>query len=376
MIFALFDVIERSFLFCMSTPLQYSKRATLKDVAQSAGVAKSTASAALSGKGRMSDATRSAIVQIARDLGYYAHPLAQDLSRGGRHDTISIFSAGLDTGVVTQTILKIQMALYRKGFLVPLHVTSHVSASDADVQAKAVATVCHERPYAIVCNTDNLHEAALDVLRNHIQGGGAVIAYGFERCLPCDSILVDLEHATFQATMHLLELGHRDIALCWTSPLEKNHPWSRGFRKAFRQFGVAVPDVPAPWSYEETYPVASEEGSGQRMAENFLALRRRPSGLVVINDKIASVLAQTLLKQEVRVPQDVSIVGHDNLPVSAHGTIRLTTVSYPADEIASSVAALLPERTTHTGKSRLLRVRGHLFERDSSAPLHRSRQGR
>ncbi len=110
-----------------------------------------------------------------------------------------------------------------------------------------------------------------------------------------------------------------------------------------------------------------EEG-GARLAENYLALRRRPTALCIVNDVTAAFFVQQLMRRGLRVPDDVSVVGQDDTPAAAHCFVPLSTVAQPVNEVAEGVCELLKQRLdgSHEPPQKLV-VRGRLVQRESVA---------
>ena len=114
------------------------------------------------------------------------------------------------------------------------------------------------------------------------------------------------------------------------------------------------------------------EKAGKELAARFLALppNQRPTGAVIVNDLSALTFIGALQSAGIRVPDEVSVVGHDDRPMARHSVPTLSSVSHPVEEIGQSVVQLLRERLDgFDGPPREIVVRGQLQIRDSSAPI-------
>ncbi len=107
------------------------------------------------------------------------------------------------------------------------------------------------------------------------------------------------------------------------------------------------------------------------MAHRFLALAERPTGICIVNDYAAFAFMVDITRAGIRVPQDISIVSHDNQSIASRCPVPMTAVSHPAEKIASTVVEMLLERMDGLDTPpRTVTIRGDLVERESvAAPL-------
>lgn len=333
---------------------------------------KSTVSLALSGKGNIAEATRSRVMAKAAELGYQPNPIAQRLAVGLRNPAICIVSGALDVGLGTQKILAIQAKLTQQSFDVPIYTLSggwvpSDATSGPDTAATQMRQICRQRPRAIVCAAQMLGAAALAELRAYLDGGGIVVTYDLPVSLPCDQVVFDREDNAYQAARHLLERGHRKIgiAMSGTAPWQTDsapNPHSerlRGFLRALHEFNVPAREE---WFFRnELY-----ERGGAEMAARFLTLGDQPTGLCIVNDYVALAFMAEIMRQGIRVPADISIVGHDDQPIARYCPVPMTSVSQPAQEIASAVVSLLTERLNGSQtEPQTVTVQGTLAIRES-----------
>lgn len=352
------------------------KRAvTIQDVARHAGVAKATASYALSGKGQLALETREAVLMAARELGFEPNLNAQRLSSGRCTDTIGLFAVRLDLGVSAQKLQRIQSLLCARGYRVPVFTGGFQldgqPANDQDTAA-FLSDLRRQKPLAIICNAVSLGPASLAELERFQGEGGTLVVYDHPNTLDCDKVVFDRTHNTYLAAKHLLELGHREIGLYmpgdYPAPLpNKPHPRIAGFRQALEEFGATLNPQ---WLW---HGGQYEEG-GAILGEKFLALKHRPTALCVVNDAAAVAFCSTLLRAGLRVPEDVSVVAHDDLPIARYFSIQLTAVSNPVEAIAQNAVELLLHRLHNPAAPFSTRVlRGELTPRASTRALNTSR---
>jgi DNA-binding LacI/PurR family transcriptional regulator len=189
--------------------------------------------------------------------------------------------------------------------------------------------------------------------------------YGEAVDVPCDQVIYDEEDATYLATRHLLELGHRDIGIFNVGERVRSGPNRAGYVKAPEDFGAPLHEE---WLFRNEGVLRYEE-EGELLAKQFVNMKHRPSGLCLANDYAAVAFISTLHRAGLQVPRDVSVVGDNNDPIAAHGMVPLTTVEYPLETIARHVIDLLQSRLdgTYSGESLQVPVRSKLVLRDSTA---------
>lgn len=344
---------------------------TIEDLATALGMHKSTVSKALSGTGNVSSETRERVRLAAQEIGYHPNPIAQRLANGHRNPTVFIFTPILDQGLATQKIRLIQQELTLRGMEVPIYACPDPEPDAGKWQAAQMRQLSRQRPRAIVCATQLLSPDVFPELEAYQRSGGLVVSYDMPCPLACDQVIFDREDNAYQAAMRLLEAGHRRIGIgmsrapSWLLDGAATPQDARiaGFRKALAKFGL----TPRPeWLFENA---AYEEG-GDEMAERFLALKERPTGLCIVNDYVAFAFMVAVNGAGVRIPEDISIISHDNQPIAARCPVPMTAVSHPAAQIAAEVVQLLGDRLDgYGGPPRTVVVQGKLVERASVRSL-------
>lgn len=320
------------------------KSTTAQDVARVVGVSQVTVSHVLNGKGRVSAEMRAKVQAVAQEMGYEPNPYAQKLANGGCDDTIGLFSLSLDVGMGTRTIHAIQRRLHERGYSAPLHAYDRLVAYQMPGRAKLLADLRRQKPRAIVCHTCGLTPEALDELRRYHDEGGLVVTYDVPANLPCDQVIFDLAEGVYHAARHLVELGHRRIGLCSFLPRRASDEHLKQFARALKKGGCSRREE---WLFfRQDNELIDLEETGVRLAERFLALdpAKRPTALCAYPDATAIPLIGALERAGVRVPQDVSVSGHDDIPLARYGNPQLTTFSRPIEAIAERVVELLDER--------------------------------
>ena len=166
-------------------------------------------------------------------------------------------------------------------------------------------------------------------------------------------------HLTYEAARHLLELGRRRIGFYTNGGLPGGSRLT-GFRRALAEFGAPLREQ---WLFSGYH-----EDGGARTALAFLNLAERPTGLCMVNDYAATAFIGTAQRAGIRVPEDVSVVSHADMPIARHGATPLTTMTHPVEIIVRHVVELLASRleNRHADPPREIVVRGELVRRQSA----------
>lgn len=344
----------------------------MQDVARVVGVSPMTVSYALSGKRKISDETRAAILVAARELNFEPNMMAQRLRKGRCDKTIGFFSLDVDLSSRTRQLQIIQAQLSDLGYSVPVYAYGYRGRNVLENQLELINTVISGRPRAILFNASGVLDPVFERIQNFVDEGGVAVGYAYTNAAPvnCDQV-VYAEAETFgTATRHLLELGHREIGFFNVGHRKPGHEMMQEAGRALDEFGlVANPN----WLFPNDGTLTYEE-DGQLLAQRFLELKERPTAMVMANDYAAVAFMATLAQGGVRVPTDVSVIGHNNDSIAPFGIVPLTTISNPIDAIAARVVELLTNRIAgNAATPRHFIVRGELIERRSTAPLQTSK---
>ncbi len=133
-----------------------------------------------------------------------------------------------------------------------------------------------------------------------------------------------------------------------------------GFLRALGEYGLTLPDA---WFFR----TSTYEQGGAEMAQQFLQLRDRPTAIAIVNDYVAMAFMVEVMRTGLRVPQDLSIIGHDNQPIAVYCPVPLTTMTQPVEQIVRKVADLALDHldTDPPDAPRTLLLRGDLVQRAS-----------
>lgn len=316
---------------------------TVLDVAREAGVSASTVSRILNGTARVAAEKRNAVEEAIRRLDFRPNQSARSLKMG-RTMTIGILAQDIDSPFFTRAMRGIEERLAGTGYA-PIIVSGHWNATE---EAERIRLLMARNIDGLVILTGHLDERQIVEFARH----QPIVVTG--RRLTADNLLstsLDQSLAGYLATRHLLSLGHRRIAHI-AGPSDHSDAIERhaGYLRAHEEAGLAAdPALTVQGDFLET---------GGLMAMNRLLDGGHPfTAVFAANDQSAYGARMAMYRRGIRVPDDISIVGVDDLPASAFLTPPQTTVRQPIYEIGRHAA------------SALLRLLGHEVTLDEVPPL-------
>lgn len=339
-----------------STRSKAPESVTIEMVAQQAGVSPSTVSRILNGTAVVSEAKRRVVDEAVAQLGFVPNPMARGLA-GGRTLSVGVVTQAIDSPFYGAALRGIEDALAPSGYSA-LFVSGHWAAA---TEARCVDMLLSRRVDGIIVLTGRLTDAALKayakkapvVVTGRSLKGPDLFALNFD----------NFEGARL-ATRHLIEQGHRQIAFISGNP---PHPDAvqrlMGYQAALQEAGI--PFVP-----ERVVPGAYDEASGVHAVTQLLDKRQAFTAIFASNDQMAIGAAHGLQRHALRVPEDVSLVGFDDLPTSLYALPPLTTVHHPAYEMGQLAAQAMLELLAGS-KPKLQVPAPRLIVRESCCPPKR-----
>ncbi|GEM45658.1 LacI family DNA-binding transcriptional regulator [Deinococcus cellulosilyticus] len=330
-----------------------TRKATLHDVAEAAGVSPSTVSRFLSGKGRMSPETRERIQQAIGELGYMPNVVARGLVQGHSF-SIGVMTQDIASPLYGAALLGVQETLKGTDFA-PIYVDGRWSALDEEAALNRLMG----RVDGIIVIGGLLAAATLThfARRLPVVGVGRLIPEFERQC-----VVVDNYAGSRAAMQHLLDLGHRQIAHI-TGPLFQPDALERlrGYTEALSEVGIPVrEDLIIRGNFMEP--------SGAQAITQLLSLGQPFTAVFAGNDSMALGARLALHQHGLRVPEDVSLMGFDDSYVSAYMMPPLTTVEQPMQELGSMAARKMLKLLSGE-KTELQKVTPRLMVRDSVRSL-------
>lgn len=335
-------------------------RISIKDIAKAAGVSHSTVSRALSDSRLVKAETRTRIQHLAREMGYSPDAWARSLVMRQTR-AIGVVVTTIADPFIAEVVQGIESTAYKLGYTVILA----SSNSEPERELAAVEMLRTKRVDGVIVTSSRvgaLYQEHLErigvpvvLLNSHSEQSGR---YTF-------SVTVDNPHGGHLATQHLIELGHRRIAYV-TGPAGTSSSEGRlaGYRQGLAEAGIAFdPGVVVPG-------VGRAESGEQALSA--LRLVEPPTAVFCYNDLTAIGLLRAARQVGLCVPQDLSVVGFDDIPFASCTYPALTTIAQPKFEMGEQAMqmALTLMSAPNLSEAQVsdIVVKGQLIVRASSGP--------
>ncbi len=339
------------------------KRPTMYDVAKLAGVSQPTVSRVLNGgemTGRISEKTTERVLEAVQQLGYRPNAVARSL-RTQRTQTIALLIADLSNGFYHVMARAVQDVARQHGYEVLISNSDHLYENERHF----CEIVLGRGVDGAIMVPIRLSNADLDhyVSQTHIP---FVVLAEYIVHPNIDVVFLNDEHATYDATRWLIaECGHRKIGYLGVADYYPPGPRRlHGFTRALNDCGLA-PDPRFMKMGDFTLE------SGRRAAHEFIAEGELPTALIVVNDLMAIGLILSLQEAGYNVPDDLSVVGFDDIPEALIVRPTLTTIAQDPRDIGEKMAKALFERLENpTLPARRIESFSTLRVRDSTKSVH------
>ncbi|MCL6547906.1 MAG: LacI family DNA-binding transcriptional regulator [Alicyclobacillus sp.] len=303
--------------------------ATIRDIAQRAGVSTATVSRILSHDSTLavSSETRERVFQIASQLNY----------RPRHRRKMNRPQAAMNVGLVMCTSethddpywLSIRQGIERA----------------LESQGVSTTTLWWDEDTLSLLNADTALRVNGIIAVSEREGTAAYLSHLDIPCvivdphspdIACDAVMIDFETATRQALEHLIQLGHKRIGFIGGGRLTANDPRRQAFEAILRDAGLYHPRYVylGDWSVNEGY----------RLMKEAVRAGKLPSAFFIASDPLAVGALHALHEHGIRVPQDVSVVSFDGIEITAYTQPPLTTVKVHTDVMGSVAVRLMMDR--------------------------------
>lgn len=300
---------------------------TIKEVSRRANVSASTVSRVLNGSVPVAEETRKRVLEAIEELDYRPNAFARSLATN-RSGGIGVSVNDLSSAFYGAMVSGIEMEAEAAG----MHLLVSSGHADAAKERKALEFLLARRPDVLVIHVEAIPDLELVEL---MQGDVPIVLMGRylaemeDRC-----VYLDNEAGGELATQHLIDQGHERIAHI-AGPL--SYPDSRarllGLRRALDRAGIA---------FDERLQVEGDfvEDGGYRAVRRLLDRDAPFSAIFSANDQMAIGALQALREAGIRVPEDVSVIGYDDVLLARYLTPTLTTIRQPLEEMGRAATRI------------------------------------
>lgn len=305
-----------------------NRRVRLKDIADQTGFSTNTVSLALKYSPLVTGSTREIILEVAKKLNYHPNQLARSLVSRQSH-TIGLILTNIENPTLTRAAQQIQTDLSQNHY-----VTLFATTSRSLEQEKNALSVFQGRQVDGILIYPSHHDE-LDHIRDVVRQGTPVVLLAGDAESGLQSISFDAREGARLATKHLIEQGHRRIAIMDNAAALSNYEKTQGYEHALAEAGIQITD---DLKFD---PGGFDANFGYSGMKNVAALKDRPTAVLAANDLMAIGVMHYCRDVGISVPGDLSVIGFDNLQISAHVLPSLTTVGYAAEYLAHEAVVRL-----------------------------------
>ncbi len=318
---------------------------TIKDIAQACGVSTATVSLALSGKkGRVSAEMTARIQETAARLNYTPNRAAVSLATR-RTKLVGVLMSDLRNTHIAELFMAIEEVLQSRGYTLICHVLDDKSMDTGRISSELIGLGVEGILYAQPMFLDP--DEAFFRMRDFFNSAGVPIICNDEVGLTCAGmdVMFDFYRAGYIATKHLIENGHQVIG-CVSGPANYrvSEQRLRGYRDALEECGLGYDPKLVFYGDYST--------AGAEPALSYL-LGQRATAVFAFNDEMAFAIYRSAHQYGLSIPQDISVVGCDNVPFCNVLEVPLSTVHVPTVEMGREMAeSLIMYIEGHAGKKR------------------------
>jgi DNA-binding LacI/PurR family transcriptional regulator len=343
--------LERSKAAWYDPPVVRRSAPTILDVAERAGVSKSLVSLVMRGSPNVSDDRRQAVLDAAGELGYRPNAAARSLARQRSYligvmvsDFGNPFFAELLEGVEEAAVLAEYRPLFNTGSRIP------------EREIIALDTLLQLRTDGVILASPRFDDSELSKIPRDVP----VVMVGKDTAATGVDVVMNDDHRGSELVVdHLSSLGHRRIAHLHGVPGAGAAARLEGFVEAMDRRRLEPILIQAGFT----------EDAGAKAAQELLELDPLPTAVFAANDVAAMGITQTIEAAGLRIPDDVSLVGYDNVDFSGLGHIGLTTIDQPRRAIGMMAVEMLLQRLEGVRtRRRRVTIEPTLVVRTTTAP--------
>lgn len=322
-------------------------KVTIKDIAQECGISAAAVSMALSQKpNRISQKTREMVLETAQRLGYQPNQAAVSLATK-RSRKIGLIINDLTNPHISALFMAIDRVVQTKGYLLLCHVLADDVAEDGVETVRRM--VSNDVAGIIWCKP--IEESERPQLKAFMDKLEVPVVTMDESGFSCrgTDIVYDYVQAAYLATQHLLELGHKRIGcVSGTRNFKVTADRLRGYRKALEEAGV-------PFDEELIYSGNYALKSGRNSLSYLLG--KKVTAIFSMNDEMAFGIYQSARIYGVKIPEQLSVIGCDNVPYGDSLEVPLSTLDVPTEEMGTVIGKRMLEliegdKEAETGEGR------------------------
>jgi LacI family transcriptional regulator, purine nucleotide synthesis repressor len=328
--------------------------ATIKDVARLAGVSTTTVSHVINKTRFVAESTQEKVMEAVQRLHYSPSAVARSLKCNSTR-TIGMLVTQSTNPFFSEVIDGVESYCYRQGYTLILCNTGGIE----EKQREYTRMLAEKRVDGILVMCSDLTKELLQILDGYSDIPKVIMDWG-PQSSQADKIIDNSEEGGYLATKHLIDHGHEKIA-CLSGHLSKAVCQERilGFRRAMTDANLPINE---DWILEGNF----ECDTAVLAADKIIAMDEHPTAVFCFNDTMALGLMSRLQQRGIRVPEDMSIIGYDNIEISEYFSPPLTTIHQPKRRVGKNAFEILLQRIkTKEHDRRVFEMHPEIVERNT-----------
>ncbi|EMK3392745.1 substrate-binding domain-containing protein [Vibrio parahaemolyticus] len=307
--------------------------ATMKDIAKLAGVSTSTVSHVINKTRFVSEEISERVNNAAKELNYYAPSALARSLKVNRTKTIGMLVTTSTNPFFGEVVKGVERSCYHKGYSLILCNTE----GDNERMRQSINTLLQKRVDGLILMCSCLEGERIDVFERYPDIPVVVMDWG-PMLFTSDKIQDNSLRGGYLAAKYLIDCGHTEIG-CITGPLIKHQAQMRyeGYKRAMNEAGLAFN---ADWIIESDFECEGGYQAFKKMAQRGAL----PSSIFVSNDMMAMGVINAANELSIKVPDDLSIIGYDDIHIAKFMSPSLTTIHQPKYRLGQAAVETLVRR--------------------------------
>lgn len=311
----------------------HKKKSTIKDIANVLGITPSAVSKALNNHPRISKKTKDAVIQVAENLNYQPNHIATAL-RKGKSNLVGVIIPRANSNFFSSIIERMEEVLNKKGY----NVIITQSNESYEKECNSIEALLFTQVDGIIASMAN-ETVNLDYYNKIKQKGVPLILFDRgENDLNVDYIGIDDYNSSHMVIDHLVEQGCKRIAHIG------GYSHTRIYKNRIKGYIDALEKHNFPFEKDLIYECNLRQSDGRSIMKKLLSLPKKPDGIYVSGDYAALGALEVLKQQNVRIPEDMALVGFSNEPFSAVVSPPISSIEQHSEKIGELAAKAFLKR--------------------------------
>jgi LacI family transcriptional regulator len=323
------------------------KKVRLEDIASKMGVSKTLVSMVLNGygdKNGIKKETQERVIALTRELDYKPNQVARSL-RLGKSNTIGLIVADISNAFYAKMARNIEDECNKYGYNLIICSSDEKDAKEASL----IRMLKDKQVDGLIISSTLVDNTEIMVMKQENFPFVLVDRY-FPEISDTNYVVIDNYKSSFKAVKYLIDLGHLNIAMLSISPshLTSVKDRNKGYFDALKKGNINTDHY-----LHCQIPFENIEQSVEYSVEKLLRYDQKVTAILTVNQNIALATLKSLKKYDVKIPDDISLITFDDLPVFELITPSITTISQPLDIISKNAVSILMEEINHKDKRKL-----------------------